>query len=196
MKVVTFCLTKCCKRTSMVWCQFIWLEFTGNSGRSRKQGQGVMQWMQLVTLPAGRTGLSESHYIQDDWGWFQKISLNSVLFDFYNFLQIFWSFVISGNNFRWIYRNFVLLFGMCVDMLWPDYCRKTGSELQTALAIAMVKGGKFTWLQWPSRFWKNMRGTVGSPFLQDKLNFHFSNLFSLASEWVGYICSRKNSFEK
>jgi hypothetical protein len=41
-----------------------------------------------------------------------------------------------------------------------------------------------------------MRGTVCSPFHQDKLNFHFSNLFSLASEWVGYICSRKNSFEK
>ena len=39
--------------------------------------------------------------------------------------------------------EFCIVFGMCVDMLFPDYCRKTGSDLQTALAIAMEKGGKF-----------------------------------------------------
>ena len=35
-----------------------------------------------VTLPAGGMELSESLYIQDDWGCFQKISLNSALLDF------------------------------------------------------------------------------------------------------------------
>ena len=71
-------------------------------------------------------------------------------------------------------------FLVCVSTCYDQII--AGKLVQTALAVAMEKGGKFTWLQWPSRFWKNMRGTVGSPFLQDKLNFHFSNLFSLASE--------------
>ena len=51
--------------------------------------------------------------------------------------------MISGYNSRWIYGIFVLFFGMCVDMLWPVYRRKSGSELQTTMAIAMEKGGKF-----------------------------------------------------
>ena len=71
MKVVTICLTKCCKITSIVWWQIIWSDFTGNSGRSRKQGQGVMQWMQLVCFQQGGRSSPRvilSRMIEDHFG--------------------------------------------------------------------------------------------------------------------------------
>jgi hypothetical protein len=48
---------------------------------------------------------------------------------------------------------------------------------------------KFYPVQWPARFWKNMRGTVGSPFLQDKLNFQVCYYWQVI-EWATFAAGR------
>ena len=128
MKVVTICLTNCCKITSIVWWQIVWPECTGK----------VKEWWNECSLcnasSRGDGALRELLYP----GWLRIISEDKFEFSFAWFLDIFYkSFGVSWFP-EMIFDGFIRI--LCCFLVCVSTC------YDQIIAGKLVQNYKQLWL--------------------------------------------------